>query len=99
MSKRPIMMSWIRKNQLNCSLRRYSRVENALSQIMKQFFLQSHPGDVFELAHSEYGFQILTVKVYVGRFSIILSADLTRNQVESYNGIHSPQVRPLRVAS
>ncbi len=77
---RPIVLSWVRQRKLVLKPRHYAKVENCLAQVMKQSFWLADPGDVFEVAHAEFGFQIATVKVGVNQFQIMVSEDITSQQ-------------------
>lgn len=44
----------------------YVRLDTAIPRAINHLLLHGMPGDVFELAHSEFGFQVATVKVHVG---------------------------------
>jgi len=46
--------------------RHYARVDTAFPRAVQILMQDGEPGDVVEFAHSEYGFQIGTVKIHVG---------------------------------
>jgi len=51
-----------------------------MAQILRQFFWVAQPGDVFEIAHADFGFQIATVKVRIRGFQIELASDIKGNK-------------------
>lgn len=64
MTKRPILATLYRKHQ-PVWVRRYSRITTALPRAVQLALLEGQPGDVVEFAHSDFGFQIATVKLSV----------------------------------
>jgi len=51
-------------------VRRYANVTNAIKKGIELFIFSGHPGDVLEISHSNFGFQIATVKTKVGSSKI-----------------------------
>lgn len=46
--------------------RRYARIDTAFPRAVELLIIDGEPGDVIEFSHSEYGFQIGTVKIKAG---------------------------------
>jgi hypothetical protein len=46
--------------------RRFARLTTAVPRIVQLLLDFGQPGDVAEVAHAEFGFQIATIKVHVG---------------------------------
>lgn len=62
---RPIIATLFHKNQ-PVYTRHYARVTTAIPRSIAIILERGEPGDVVELAHGEWGFQIATIKVQVG---------------------------------
>ena len=60
-------------------MRYYARLDTAIPRAVQLLILEGQPKDVIELAHSEHGFQIGTIKIHVGgRIDVQFSLDLLK---------------------
>ena len=63
---RPLIATWYRKpGQPAMKTRHYARLTTAVPRSIALLLEEAHPGDVVEIAHSEWGFQVATIKVHV----------------------------------
>lgn len=74
---RPLLLTFFRKNvdmaSLGMAPRRLARINTALPRAIQLLVMNGQPGDVAEIAHAEFGFQIATIRIHVGgRFTIQL---------------------------
>lgn len=75
MSSRPFIGSYVRKNVV-LKTRNYARLNTALPRAMTALLTEGQPGDTFELASREFGFQIATIRVHVGgKFTVSIVGD------------------------
>lgn len=69
-SKRPILAILHRKVSYGTMViwtRHYARLDRAIPRAVQLAMLDGQPGDVIEFAHAEFGFQIATLKLSVGK--------------------------------
>lgn len=60
---RPYVVTLHRKRKQVGNPRRYARLDTAFPRSVQRLILDGEPGDLYEVAHAEFGFQIGTVKV------------------------------------
>lgn len=66
MSLRPYQATHLRNHTPISRPRHFGRIDTAVPRMIQLLIQNGHPGDVVEIAHSEWGFQIATVKIHVG---------------------------------
>ena len=64
-SSRPFVASYIH-NGVVTHMRHYARINTVIPRAVTHLLDTGHPGDIVEIAHNEFGFQIGTVKVRAG---------------------------------
>lgn len=79
MSARPYVMSFLRgkDNTPFKPMRHYARLNTAVPRAMAILLDEGQPGDVIELASTDFGFQVATITIHTGGvFKVQLAGDL-----------------------
>ena len=75
MTSRPIIATFYHRKRA-ARPRHFARVDTAVPRCMLRLLQHGEPGDVIELAHAEFGFQIGTLKIQAGgAFTIQLAQE------------------------
>lgn len=79
MSTRPYVMSFLRgKGKTPFKpMRHYARLNPAIPRVMALLLDEGQPGDVIELASTDFGFQVATITIHTGGvLKVQLAGDL-----------------------
>lgn len=79
--KRNYIVTLHRARQPVGTPRHYSRLDTAFPRCVQRLLQDGQPGDLYEVAHAEFGFQIGTIKVHTGgKIDLKISPELLAKQ-------------------